>query len=538
MTDVVLKPLDTNADFVVLVEWVIAEGRRVAQGETICHVETSKTVVEVSAPSAGVLRHCARVGQRLAVGTVLATISLADEPSAATVPKVTPDAGNSPSERVSRKAQQLITQHGLDISHFPARGFISAADVQQLLEQLERERQITTGGIFPLLEGVDISGVTFPEGSGELTEGSLSPEFLARLKANPAAFRDLPENERLELLRKHGASIGRGARLGERTFICAPQIVLGDGASIEAGSDVWCAERFIMGPLARFGPRLNLRCQQAVVGAAVWAEYDIIIGGGGHRDPWAVIVIGDNCYLGAELFINTCRPVLIGRNAFVTNRATLLTHNIGHSYIHGHENKFAAVVLEDLTQVGINTVVYAGARIGRGAVVGSNGYVIDPIPPGKLALGVPARVVGDAQQVLSLQRQEGRAKEMLNDLYKLLAAKGYESTDTAKSINQAFTFKHAGKELGLVLQNEVSISVLPKGVRWIVWTLNPFQTEPDEGIVVIDLLTPHIVGTGDALWTDTICEYLRKRGLKVHTKPWRYQGGLFDVVEKSSNASL
>lgn len=527
MTDVVLKSLDTNADFVVLVEWVIPEGGRVALGETICHVETSKTVVEVSAPSAGLLRHHTRVGEKVAVGAVLATISEADQPIASALPKIAPDAGRSPaSERISRKAQQLITQYGLDISHFRAQGFISAADVQQLCEQLERERNLATGGIFPLLEGVDLSGVTFPVGSSDLKEGSLTPEFLAHLRADPTAFRDLPESERLELLRKNGASIGKDVRLGERTFICAPQIVLGDRASIEAGGEVWCAERFIMGPLARFGPRLNLRCQQAVVGSAVWAENDIIVGGGGNRDPWAVIVIGDNCYLGAELFINTCRPVLIGSNVFVTNRATLLTHNIGHSYIHGHENKFAAVVLEDSTQVGINTVVYAGARIGRGAVVGSNGYVIDSIPSGKLALGVPARVVGDAQQVLSPHRQEGRAKEMLNDLLDLLVAKGYESSKTAAGMSEGFTLKYAGKEFGLVLQTEASISVLPKGVHWIVWTLSTFQAEPSEGVVVIDLLTPHITGIGDAIWTDTICEYLRKRGLKVHRTPWRYQGGL------------
>lgn len=526
MTDVVLKLLDTNADFVVLVEWLISEGGQVALGETICHVETSKTVVEISAPSTGLLKHRYRIGEKVAVGAVLATIYELNQPIESTVSKVTLDVGNSASERVSRKARQLMNQYGLDISHFPTQGFISAVDVQQLFEQQEHERHLATGGIFRLLDGVDLSGVTFPDGSGDLIEGRLEPEFLARLKADPATFRDLPESERLELLRKHGASIGNGVHLGERTFIFAPQIVLGDGASIEASGEVWCSERFIMGPLAHFGPRLSLRCQQAVVGAAVWAGNDIIIGGGGHSDPWAVIAIGDNCYLGAELHINTCRPVLIGRNVFVTSRATLLTHNIGHSYIHGHENKFAAVVLEDSAQVGINTVVYPGARLGRSAVVGSNGYVIDSIPPGKLALGVPARVVGDAQQVLSPQRQESRAKEILKELYKLLIAKGYKSSDKVADVNEAFIIKHSGKEFGLVFQPEVSEAVLHKGVCWIIWTLSPYRAEPDEGFVVIDLLTPQILGTGEPLWTDTICEYLRKRGLKLHTTPWRYQDGL------------
>ena len=81
MTDVVLKSLDTNADFVVLVEWVIPEGGQVALGETICYVETSKAVIEVSAPSAGLLSHRARVDEVVA-GQAVRQLGLAQERAA------------------------------------------------------------------------------------------------------------------------------------------------------------------------------------------------------------------------------------------------------------------------------------------------------------------------------------------------------------------------------------------------------------------------------------------------------------------------
>ena len=61
--------------------------------------------------------------------------------------------------------------------------------------------------------------------------------------------------------------------------------------------------------------------------------------------------------------LNTCRPILIGRNVFITNRSIILTHNVGHSYIDGYENRFAPVLLEDYSQVGIASVLYAGARV-------------------------------------------------------------------------------------------------------------------------------------------------------------------------------
>ena len=42
------------------------------------------------------------------------------------------------------------------------------------------------------------------------------------------------------------------------------------------------------------------------------SERDIRVGGGGHRDPWATFVIGDQGFIGDEAFVNVGRPVLIG----------------------------------------------------------------------------------------------------------------------------------------------------------------------------------------------------------------------------------
>ena len=40
--------------------------------------------------------------------------------------------------------------------------------------------------------------------------------------------------------------------------------------------------------MTRFGTELELRCRQAVIGSGVFAEDKNIIGGGGHKDPWAI----------------------------------------------------------------------------------------------------------------------------------------------------------------------------------------------------------------------------------------------------------
>ena len=60
-----------------------------------------------------------------------------------------------------------------------------------------------------------------------------------------------------------------------------------------------------------------------------------------------MLAVGDLAFIGDESFVNVCRPVLIGREVFLTMRAMIVTHNIGHSVLEGFENRFAPVVLED-----------------------------------------------------------------------------------------------------------------------------------------------------------------------------------------------
>ena len=53
----------------------------------------------------------------------------------------------------------------------------------------------------------------------------------------------------------------------------------------------------------------------------------------------------------------------------------------------------AAPVLEDDVQLGAGAVLLGRIRIGRGAMIGANAVVIADVPPGALAVGVPAKIV-------------------------------------------------------------------------------------------------------------------------------------------------
>ena len=51
----------------------------------------------------------------------------------------------------------------------------------------------------------------------------------------------------------------------------------------------------------------------------------------------------------------------------------------------------------DGVDVGVGAVIIGGVTVGAGATVGANAVVIKDVPPGAVAVGVPARVIGQAR---------------------------------------------------------------------------------------------------------------------------------------------
>jgi carbonic anhydrase/acetyltransferase-like protein (isoleucine patch superfamily) len=237
-------------------------------------------------------------------------------------------------------------------------------------------------------------------------------------------------------------------------------------------------------------------------------------GGGGHRDPWATLAVGDLAFVGDEAFVNVCRPVLIGREVFLTMRSLIVTHNIGHSVLEGFENRFASVVLEDRSQVGLGAVLYAGARVGRESIVASNSYVVGEIPAGSFAIGVPAKVTGSSSHKLSDARQRELARRFVDDLHELLALRGH-----AVSAIEDDGFEIDGTRVAFASSYRGGVDrpavVLALDVRGDV---------PD-GVAVIDLLARQVHGSGGVV-LDSVREFCRKRGIKLEPGPWSYPGGL------------
>ncbi len=528
LLEIVLTRDDANSESALLTEWLVGDREDVRKGQVVCVVETSKASLELEAPGDGTLVQLAAAGIEVDIGTCIALVAqdAADLAEVDARPKETTTAAAASQQAgqpsVTRKAAELAAKHGIDLSGVEKSGFITVDDVEALIAKA----QPSSGEDDTLLAGLSTENVSLPAVFDlDEQDGVVDPTFLATLVADSVAFGALSSDEKLDAYRKHGARIGSDVVLGEGTVIVAPRIVLEDGVTIGDGGSIRCDEIFAAGELTLLGSSFRLACRRAFIGAGTWTGDRIVIGGGGGRDPWATFAMGELGFIGDEAFINVCRPVLIGREVFVTMRSVLLTHNVGHSVLEGFENRFAGIVLEDRAQVGVGTVVYAGCRIGREAIIASNSYVVSDIPARSLAIGVPARVAGSASRPPERARQASLARQMMTELQQLLVLRGVETGPLQDGAMEGFELTGAEGPARILFSERLSAACAPTGDGETVVLTLALDGEPPAGCAVVDLLDRRIHGGGGVV-LESVREFCRKRGIRFEPGPWRYGGGL------------
>jgi acetyltransferase-like isoleucine patch superfamily enzyme len=513
--EIVLTREDANTEYALLAEWLVEDRSEVTPGQPVCVVETTKATVEVEAPGAGTIVQLYGEDVEVELGKTIAYVAeSADELAsidarAEEKPAPKPAAGD---RKATRKAVELAELHGIDLSAIEKRGFITEKDVEALI-LAQKATSVPSAG--PALAGVSTAGVSLPSTfDPDGTSGVLEPSSYEQLVREQDAFRALTSAEKVERLREYGAMVGDDVELGEGSLVVAPRVVISDAVQLGPRATIVCEEAFAVGALTQFGPDLELRCRRAFLGSGIWGGRSVRFGGGGHKDPWASLSIGDLAFVGDEAFVNVCRPVLIGREVFLTMRSMIVTHNIGHSVLEGFENRFAPVVLEDRSQVGLGAVLYAGARIGAEAIVASSSYVVGEIPAGAFAIGVPAKATGSSSHKLSDTRRVELARRMIDDLHELLALRGHEVSAVEDS-----SFEIEGTRVAFASSYRGGVD--PPAV---VLALDVHGDVPD-GVAVLDLLARRVHGSGGVV-LDSVREFCRKRGIKLEPGPWKYPGGL------------
>jgi pyruvate/2-oxoglutarate dehydrogenase complex dihydrolipoamide acyltransferase (E2) component len=73
-TEVIAPRLGVTVTEVRIVEWLVADGAHVAEGDPLAAVATDKAEIEIYAPATGVLQHIAAVDDECAVGMPIGAI--------------------------------------------------------------------------------------------------------------------------------------------------------------------------------------------------------------------------------------------------------------------------------------------------------------------------------------------------------------------------------------------------------------------------------------------------------------------------------
>jgi pyruvate/2-oxoglutarate dehydrogenase complex dihydrolipoamide acyltransferase (E2) component len=124
---VIVPQENPNDEHAVLVDWLVASGDEVTEGQALVTLETTKASFDVQAPRAGYVYFEHEPKTMVAVGAAVAWISDEKGP-----PKIVPPTGStqhaksaggasaeSGERHFSRKALKLMEQHGLTADDFP-----------------------------------------------------------------------------------------------------------------------------------------------------------------------------------------------------------------------------------------------------------------------------------------------------------------------------------------------------------------------------------------------------------------------------------
>ena len=101
------------------------------------------------------------------------------------------------------------------------------------------------------------------------------------------------------------------------------------------------------------------------------------------------VVLPPSVQVGREvLFGYSGLGIVVHARAVIGDRVKIAQHvTIG-----GRSGLVGVPVIEDEVEIGAGACVLGPVRIGRGARIGANAVVLADVPPGALAVGVPARI--------------------------------------------------------------------------------------------------------------------------------------------------
>lgn len=195
-----------------------------------------------------------------------------------------------------------------------------------------------------------------------------------------------------ELIENELLRVGRNVIIEENVILCHPtrdgetkQVVLGDNCYIRSGTVIYSGVKF--GNNCQTGHDVTIRENTRIgnytsIGTGVKCEMDTIIGN--H------VSIETQSHITGKMIIEDY--VFVGGFVGTTNDNRMLWQRKGAGrFLKGPTLKFGC-------RIGSGAILLPGVVIGKEAMVGAGAVVTKDIPDYKIAIGIPARIVGEVPE--------------------------------------------------------------------------------------------------------------------------------------------
>ncbi len=184
-----------------VVEWHVAEGKPVEEGQLLVSIETDKTVVEVNSPIGGtVLRIVGTVDEEYQVGDTLAWIGKDNEDIPDQVDVETTPTSDPPSlPRVTPVAERLAERHGIDPSSLTGTGpdsRVTKDDVRRVIESGTTDETSVEHTASPGVEINPLVGIRRTTAERLSANWSVAPHVTEGIEVDATAMATLRENNK------------------------------------------------------------------------------------------------------------------------------------------------------------------------------------------------------------------------------------------------------------------------------------------------------------------------------------------------------
>lgn len=202
--------------------------------------------------------------------------------------------------------------------------------------------------------------------------------------------------------------LGNNVKIARGVEMSGGKIEIADGTVIRRGTVINVSEHLRIGKDSIIGDHNRIDGRDIMLGRQFYSQHHAEIGGGSCFEEHSKLQVGYWFHLGRNGMINTAMPVTIGNEVGFGGFISTHTHGAYQSILKGFPVKFAPVTVGDNVWIP-GAVVNPGVNIGSNTVIAVGSVVINDVPSGCLAGGVPCKVIKEncypkALSVLEKQR--------------------------------------------------------------------------------------------------------------------------------------